>query len=151
MFGRPILAREPVQLPDAAADQTYALLEATLRGPIRAQAAVPLLRGGEAMGAINISRRETGEFSPAKIGLSLSLETQSNLSKDQQDAASAFKEKAVERRVLVDTQAPTTWRGFVTGALGIHVLSAGSPQLQRLAQHHLRLAFQRMEWIKRSE
>jgi two-component system, NtrC family, sensor kinase len=69
MFGRTILAREPVQLPDVATDQTYALREGTLRGPIRAQAAVPLMRGGEGIGAINITRRQTGEFSPEQIEL----------------------------------------------------------------------------------
>ena len=69
MFGRAILAREPVQLPDVAADQTYALREGTLRGAVRAQAAVPLMRDGEAIGAINITRRQTGEFSQAQIEL----------------------------------------------------------------------------------
>jgi GAF domain-containing protein len=69
MFGRAILAREPVQLPDVAADQTYALREGTLRGAVRAQVAVPLMRDGEAIGAINITRRQTGEFSPAQIEL----------------------------------------------------------------------------------
>ena len=67
MFGRAILAREPVQLPDVAADETYARREGTLRGAVRAQAAVPLMRDGEAIGAINITRRQTGEFSPAKL------------------------------------------------------------------------------------
>ena len=69
MFGRAILAREPVQLPDVAADQTYALREGTLRGAVRAQAAVPLMRDGDAVGAINITRRQTGEFSQAQIEL----------------------------------------------------------------------------------
>ena len=69
MFGRAILAREPVQLPDVAADQTYALREGTLRGAVRAQAAVPLMRDRDAVGAINITRRQTGEFSQAQIEL----------------------------------------------------------------------------------
>jgi len=69
VFGRAILAREPVQLPDVAADQNYALREGTLQGAVRAQAAVPLMRDGEAVGAINITRRQTGEFSPAQIEL----------------------------------------------------------------------------------
>ena len=69
MFGRTILAREPVQLPDIAADRTYALREGTLRGSVRAQVAVPLMRDGEAIGAINITRRQTGQFSPAQIEL----------------------------------------------------------------------------------
>jgi GAF domain-containing protein/signal transduction histidine kinase len=69
MFGRAMLEREPVQLPDVAADPTYGLREGTLRGAVRAQAAVPLIRDGEAIGAINITRRQTGEFSPGQIEL----------------------------------------------------------------------------------
>jgi GAF domain-containing protein len=69
MFGRAILARVPVQLPDVGTDQTYALREGTVRGGVRAQAAVPLMRGGEAIGAINITRQQTGEFSQAQIEL----------------------------------------------------------------------------------
>jgi GAF domain-containing protein len=69
MFGRAIVARQPVQLPDVAADQTYALREGTLRGAVRAQAAVPLMRNEEAIGAINITRRQTGGFSQAQIEL----------------------------------------------------------------------------------
>src|ERR1700722_1250885 len=69
MFGRTILAREPVQLPDIAADRTYALREGTLRGSVRAQVAVPLMRDGAAIGAINITRRQTGQFSLAQIEL----------------------------------------------------------------------------------
>ena len=42
MFGRAILAREPVQLPDVAVDQSYALRGGTLRGPVRARAGVSL-------------------------------------------------------------------------------------------------------------
>ena len=69
IFGRAILAREPVQIPDVAADETFALRESTLRGAVRALVAVPLMRDGEAIGAIDIARRQTGEFSPAQIEL----------------------------------------------------------------------------------
>jgi GAF domain-containing protein len=67
MFGRAIVAREPVQLPDVGADRTYALREGTVRGGVRAQAAVPLMQDGQAIGAINITRQQTGEFSQAQI------------------------------------------------------------------------------------
>ena len=69
IFGRAILAREPVQIPDVAADETFALRESTLRSAVRALVAVPLMRDGEAIGAIDISRRQTGEFSHAQIEL----------------------------------------------------------------------------------
>jgi GAF domain-containing protein/nitrogen-specific signal transduction histidine kinase len=69
LFGRAILAREPVQIPNVAADENLALREVTLRSAVRASAAVPLMRDGEAIGAIDIARRQTGEFSPAQIEL----------------------------------------------------------------------------------
>ena len=67
IFGRAILAREPVQIPDVAADETFALRESTLRSAVRALVAVPLMRDGEAIGAIDISRQQTGEFPQAQI------------------------------------------------------------------------------------
>ncbi len=63
IFGRAILAREPVQIPDVAADETFALRESTLRSAVRALVAVPLMRDGEAIGAIDISRQRTLEAS----------------------------------------------------------------------------------------
>jgi GAF domain-containing protein len=69
VLGRAILARAPVQLPDVAADQTMALREANLRSAIRALVAVPLMRGGAAIGAIIITRQQAGEFSQTQIEL----------------------------------------------------------------------------------
>ena len=69
LFGRAILACEPVQIRDVAADENLALREVTLKSAVRASAAVPLMRDGEAIGAIDIARRETGEFSQAQIEL----------------------------------------------------------------------------------
>src|SRR5262249_39996383 len=58
-----------VQIPDVVADENHALREVTLRSAVRASAAVPLMRDGEAIGAIDIARRQTGEFSQAQIEL----------------------------------------------------------------------------------
>jgi hypothetical protein len=69
MFGRAILGCRPVQLPGVSADQTYALREGTVRGGVRAQAAVSLMRDGSAIGAINMTRQQAGEFSPAQMEL----------------------------------------------------------------------------------
>ena len=98
MFRRAILAREPVQLPDVAADETYALREGTLRGAVRAQAAVPLMRDEEAIGAINITRRQTGEFSQAQIELL------------QVFASQAVIAITVPRRIARCRSAPRRWR-----------------------------------------
>jgi two-component system, NtrC family, sensor kinase len=69
LFGRAILAREPIQISEVAADQDLALREVTLRSAVRAAAAVPLMRDGEAIGAIDIARRQAGEFAQAQIEL----------------------------------------------------------------------------------
>jgi GAF domain-containing protein len=93
MFGRAILAREPVQLPDVAADQTYALREGTLRGAVRAQVAVPLIRDGVAFGAINITRRQTGEFSSAQIALLQVFADQAVIAINSAETYSALQER----------------------------------------------------------
>src|SRR5262249_18019736 len=85
--------REPVQLPDVAADQTYALREGTFRGAVRAQAAVPLMRNGEAIGAINITRRQMGEFSPAQIELLQVFANQAVIAITNAEAYRALRER----------------------------------------------------------
>jgi GAF domain-containing protein len=108
MFGRAILAREPVQLPNVAADQTYALREGTLRGPVRSQAAVPLMRDGEAIGAINITRRQTGEFSPAQIELLKTFAEQAAIAITSAETYRALQGRTSELQESLEYQTATS-------------------------------------------
>ncbi len=65
MFGRAILSRDVVQMPDASVDPDHYTQKRTKRAII----AVPLLRAGAPIGAIAIGRRRTGEFSVAEVEL----------------------------------------------------------------------------------
>ena len=64
--GRAILDHVPVQIPDVPADPDYALKDASRQAGIRSILAVPLLREGQVVGTILVSREETGSF-PAKL------------------------------------------------------------------------------------
>jgi GAF domain-containing protein/nitrogen-specific signal transduction histidine kinase len=108
MFGRAILAREPVQLADVAADQTYALREGTLRGDVRAQAAVPLMRDGEAIGAINITRRQSGEFSPAQIELLQVFANQAVIAITSAETYRALQGRTADLQESLDYQTATS-------------------------------------------
>jgi GAF domain-containing protein/nitrogen-specific signal transduction histidine kinase len=108
MFGRAILAREPVQLPDVAADQTYELREGTLRGAVRAQAAVPLMRDGEAIGAINITRRQTGEFSQAQIELLQVFANQAVIAISSAETYRALQTRTTELQESLEYQTATS-------------------------------------------
>jgi GAF domain-containing protein len=68
MTARAILTREVVHVPDVAADPEFAhpsLIEAGLRGCV----SVPMLRDGEAIGAITITTREIRPFTDKQISL----------------------------------------------------------------------------------
>jgi putative methionine-R-sulfoxide reductase with GAF domain len=61
LFGRAILARDVVQVPDVSVDPDH-YARKTIGGGQRV--AVPLLRAGVPIGAIGIGRRRKGEFPP---------------------------------------------------------------------------------------
>ncbi len=64
IFGRAILTRDTVQIPDSRADPEYAFRASSYSG-----AAVPLLRAGTAIGAIALGRPKLGEYSATQIEL----------------------------------------------------------------------------------
>ncbi|MCB1748544.1 MAG: GAF domain-containing protein [Gammaproteobacteria bacterium] len=64
--GRALLERAPVQIPDLKADPDYAI---GFSSDMNSALAVPLLRGGEAVGAIALLRRETGLFPETQVRL----------------------------------------------------------------------------------
>ncbi len=67
--GRCILARAPVQITDFLLDEQYKLGAAAKAGEWRSALAVPMLLGGQAIGAITVGRREPGAFADDLIAL----------------------------------------------------------------------------------
>ena len=67
--GRALAERRPVQISDIGADNEHAGREAAHKGFIRTILSVPLLRGGEAIGAFGLSRQRVEPFTEKQIEL----------------------------------------------------------------------------------
>ena len=67
--GRTALEGKTVHIPDVLADPEYTFLEAQKLGQYRANLAVPLLREGNPIGALSLSRSEPLPFSAKQIEL----------------------------------------------------------------------------------
>ena len=81
VVGRAVRAREPIQVADITVDRTY---DSQLHGGLvhagtRAVLAVPALREKRILGALAVSRRTPGKFSPDVVALLEILATQSAL------------------------------------------------------------------------
>jgi signal transduction histidine kinase len=74
--GRALLEGGIAHIPDVLADPDYALLEAQIRGGFRAALAVPLLREGNPIGVIFLSRRTARPFTDKQIELATTFADQ---------------------------------------------------------------------------
>jgi GAF domain-containing protein len=67
--GRCVLAKAPVQIADVQIDAHYQLTAPARAADYRATVAVPMLQGGEVIGAIAVTRQQPGEFPTQLIEL----------------------------------------------------------------------------------
>jgi len=79
VVGRAGLTREAVQVPDILDEPVYPLREAVQRAGFRALLAVPLLREEKIIGALEVRRREPGQFQKETVDLLQNFATQSAL------------------------------------------------------------------------
>ncbi len=81
VLGRTAITLEPVQVPDITAPGAYAgrLREALIGSGIRAVLAVPMLREGQLIGCLGVTRNRPGEFPNDTIELLRTFATQSAL------------------------------------------------------------------------
>ncbi|MCW5661636.1 MAG: GAF domain-containing protein [Burkholderiaceae bacterium] len=69
ILGRAMVERAPVQIPDVFADPEYGLKSATRVAGYRSNMAVPLLKDGQVIGAIAVTRPAIGAFPPDQVTL----------------------------------------------------------------------------------
>jgi GAF domain-containing protein len=79
--GLAVLKRQPVQIPDIAAQGAYdsRLRDLIMDSGFRALLAVPLMREDQVMGALAIARTQPGEFPPQVVNLLTTFASQSAL------------------------------------------------------------------------
>ena len=75
-FGRALLERRAVHIPDVKADPEYTLVEGQKLGDYRTTLAVPMLREGEVIGVFSLTRSEVRPFSEKQIELSTTFADQ---------------------------------------------------------------------------
>jgi len=99
LAGRTALLREPVHIPDIAVAGAY---ESPVRQPLlgagyRALLGVPLMREGQVIGVLNVTRKTPGDFAPETVRVLMTFATQSALAIQN---ARLFRELAEKSREL---------------------------------------------------
>jgi signal transduction histidine kinase len=75
-FGRALLERRAVHIPDVKADPEYTLVEGQKLGDYRTVLAVPMLREGVVIGVLSLTRSEVRPFSEKQIELATTFADQ---------------------------------------------------------------------------
>jgi signal transduction histidine kinase len=75
-FGRALLERRAVHIPDVKADPEYTLVEGQKLGDYRTVIAVPMLREGVVIGVLSLTRSEVRPFSEKQIELATTFADQ---------------------------------------------------------------------------
>jgi len=75
-FGRALLERRAVHIPDVKADPEYTLVEGQILGDYRTVLAVPMLREGVVTGVLSLTRSEVRPFSEKQIDLATTFADQ---------------------------------------------------------------------------
>ena len=104
-IGRALAERRPVQISDIGADNEHIGRQAASQGFIRTILGVPLLRGGEAIGAFGLSRQRVEPFSDRQIDLVRTFADQAVIAIEN---ARLFEAEQQRTRELVESLAQQT-------------------------------------------
>src|SRR6202030_2163790 len=78
-FGRALLERRVIHIPDVEADPEYTFTEARRLGSYRTTLAVPMLRDGVAIGVLALTRSEVRPFTDKQIELATTFADQAGI------------------------------------------------------------------------
>jgi two-component system NtrC family sensor kinase len=78
-FGRALLERRVIHIPDVEADPEYTFTEARRLGSYRTTLAVPMLRDGVAIGVLALTRSEVRPFTDKQIKLATTFADQAGI------------------------------------------------------------------------
>jgi GAF domain-containing protein len=147
--GRVLLERKPVQIPDVLADPEYSNTEPQRMGGYRTHLGVPLLRDGNPIGVVLVSRRTVRPFDSKEIELVTTFAAQAVIaienarllselrqSLEQQTATSeilsSMSGSMMDTKPVFDAIVFNLLRLFGTGYATVHLLKDGTIQLAAL-------------------
>ena len=102
---RAILTRQPITIPDILEDPEFRLSEMIRVAAFRSVMSIPMLRAGEPIGAITVTRAEAGPFSERQLALLKTFADQAVIAIEN---VRLFKELEVKNRSLTEAHAQVT-------------------------------------------
>jgi GAF domain-containing protein len=108
LIGRAVLEGRPVQIEDAWSDPHYEAKEDARDGDIHTMLGVPLMRAGEAIGAMGLARSRVEPFTDKQIALVQSFAAQAVIAVENARLISETQQRTADLQVALEYQTATS-------------------------------------------